>query len=43
MTAAERERLRRTISGEAWYRAGVALKCAVCLLIGFWPSSAPVR
>ena len=35
MTAGERERLRRTISDEALYRAGVALKCAVCAaLIG---------
>lgn len=35
MSAAERERLRRTVSGEASYRAGAMLKCAVCVgLIG---------
>ena len=33
MTATERERLRRTISGEASYRAGVVLKCAVCVAV----------
>ena len=35
MSAAERERLRRLNSGEASYRVGTVLKCAVCLaLIG---------